>query len=267
MSVFLKSLPWRLAGVLIVLFIILACLLFQAIFADRLHWLITRPALVFLPVFLVSLFTLPVNKFPTLEKRLNIFPLVFLAMVGGIIHGIWPGLYTVKDYAQLLMDERVENISPAQASDFREAGFISFQDAVAARQFPGRYVSKSRQKDSNSYTYLYYNVCPLLPRGWTKDNPIQVWLFDDEAKPKFLKQGGSFQGLVVKAEDGAKRKARKQAEKKYGLSSHPEPVLIRLTPPFETELENRRSAAWLYTAIIAAVYGFIAFLIPGGRAD
>jgi hypothetical protein len=166
--------------------------------------------------------------------------------------------------AQRLRDcPRAEGLSVRDAPEASEACWFRFRDGTVRWEFLGTVTVES--KDSKGRRrWNTYHVYPVVPEGWTPEEPVTVWS-TTQAPPGPLQGYG--QGRSVPLMDAANASVARN-----GLLNHPRAVYVSWSPlPVDEDVVRREHEARLLWAVpnllwlaAALVFWAVAFLRRSG---
>jgi hypothetical protein len=197
------------------------------------------------------------HRYEAFSERTGAVMVIVITSILLWLPGIYPGLYTLKDYLQTARQETAENMSVHSFHELYEAGFVSFGNGYIDSQYNTTLVTSKNVKHGDIYTrvYRYFYVTPVLWQGWTPDLPVGVFAVRDSTSEisSPFDNDAVVQGLVVRDPHDVShyRLALQQAETDHGIKIEENPLLLVLSlNSYEDTLRTKRLYALIAMGLV-----------------
>jgi hypothetical protein len=195
--------------------------------AKEVEWLLLGSGIVFVLGLLVA---------GSQRSRPERHPLAVVALLSLVASFIAPMAWFENE--RLRSCPRVEDISVRDAPKYPQACWFRFRDGTVRHRFLGEVIIETREGKDKRQAFRAYRVYPVVPEGWTPEEPVTVWS-TTASPPKPLQ--GVPGGTVHMAE------AAQVAATRHKLLNHPGAVYLNLTVTKEQALERLEGdALWLW---------------------
>ena len=207
---------------------------------------------------------------PAFSERTGMFMIHLVAGVTLWLPTLFPGLYVVKDYFQLIGTEAARSASVHEVGRLRKAGYLTVPDGRLRPEYHYHHVTISRVKSGDSYNTVKHHhlVTPIVPPNWDPGLKVNVWAVGDESGTVLLtgKKGVEIKGLAVRDpyEISDYRDAVRKAAEKFDLIPGENLYFLKLTKESYEELLSR-TRFWTMVSLVVVTLVYTVPLVLLGR--
>jgi|GEM_PF-3454345 len=183
------------------------------------------------------------------------------ACFGAVLVGM-----SIRNYVAAQAGGIVKDITLADVPSHSTAGGFTFNEGTVRTDLEGRYLSTRVDVNRRRESRWYY-VAPVVPEGWTADDPVAVWgSCSDIASCREEWKTPHRAGVRLNPETVTMKdyqEAARDAESRHGLRSHPGAVFITWVASPEAAIRDFLSdakttlllwnIAWMATVLAVAV--------------